>query len=157
VVIAIEENATATGYVTVEVRDETGRLVSEQTFKNRLTNHAVACAARLWVDQYVKTPSRIRLGTGSPPSPQTKPLATDTSCWTPANDTLKSVDVKATFLTTYSEFIVSYGQNEANDLQYTEATLEDEDGNVWAHAIISAAKTSGQTMAVIWKVRHEGN
>jgi hypothetical protein len=155
-IVVTEDNAKATGFVTVEVY-EAGRLVSSVEYKNRLTNHAVASAAKLWVDQYVKTPSRIRLGTGAPTPPQTKPLATDTSCWTPDNATLKVCDVKATFLTTYSEFIVSYAQGEANDVSYTEATLEDEDGNVWAHAIVSATKTSGQTMAIIWKVRHEGN
>jgi hypothetical protein len=103
----------------------------------------------------VRTPSKIKLGTGAPTPPQTGPLTTDTDCWTPDNATLKAVDVKTTFLTIYAEYGVTYSTSEANDVTYTEALLLNDDGVAWAHAIINLSKssTSPQTAVALWKIQ----
>lgn len=132
-------------------------LVSHNIYKNRLTNYSVEAGARLWVDKFVKTPNTITLGTGSPPGGQDGPLATDTALWTEDATTEKTVDIKTTFMTIYSEFGATYQTTEINGTQYTEAGLFDADGNMWAHAIIDINKTSSQTATVLWKVKHEGN
>lgn len=130
------------------------RLVRHEVYKNRLNDRALAGSAKLWVDQYVKTPAKIKLGTGAPTPPQTGPLTTDEDCWTPDNTTERTCDVKTTFLTIYSEYGVTYATTELNDTDYTEALLMDEDGNAWAHAIINFSKNSNQTAVVLWKVTH---
>lgn len=132
-------------------------LVKHDISKNRLNNRAVAGSAKLWVDQYVKTPAKIKLGTGAPPTGQTTPLTTDQDCWTPDNTTLRTCDVKDTFLTVYSEYGITYAQADINDVSYTEALLTDVDGLAWAHAIVALTKTSSQTAAVLWKIQMIGN
>lgn len=132
-------------------------LVAHHVYKNRLNDRAVAASAAFWVDNYVKTPSRIKLGTGAPPSGQTTPLSTDEDCWTPDNATERECDVKTTFLTIYSEYGITYDTGELNGVTYTEALLYDEDGNAWAHAIINFTKTATQTGVVLWKIQHVGN
>jgi hypothetical protein len=143
------------GMVTVQYHDEHGALVREDVFKNRLSNFAVAQIAKILTDGYVKTPSQIKLGTGAPTLPQTTPLTTDIDCWTPANATIRTVDVKTTFLTTYAEYGITYQTNEINDVTYKEALLMDADGNAWAHVIINLFKATAtpQTAVVLWKIQ----
>lgn len=140
-----------------ELSDAPCNLVSHDIYKNRLNDRAIAASAAFWVDQYVKTPSKIKLGTGAPPAGQTTPLTTDEDCWTPDNTTARDCDVKTTFLTTYSEFVVTYDTTEINGVTYTEALLYDADGKAWAHAIINLTKTITQTAATLWKISHVGN
>jgi hypothetical protein len=136
------------------VGDAPSNLVRHVEYKNRLNQRAVAASAGFWVDRYVKTPSRIKLGTGVPPAGTTGPLATDEDCWTPDNATLKECDVKTTFLSIYSEYGVTYETGEFNGTTYTEALLTDEDGNAWAHAVVNLTKTSTQQAVCLWKIAH---
>lgn len=125
-------------------------------YKNRLTDYAVSAAAGLWVDEYVLTPSAICLGTGTPPVGTTEPLSSDEALWQADNTTLKVCDVKAVFMTVYSEYAVTYSTGEANDVDYTEAGLFDADGNLWAHVKLNLRKSATQTAVVLWKVMHQG-
>jgi len=129
-------------------------LVAHETFRNRLSDHALSSMAKLMVGEYVKLPAKIKLGTGSPPAGQTTPLTTDSDCWTPDNTTVKSLDLITTFLSVYAEFGVTYATTEANGVTYTEALLYDEDGTSWAHVIINFSKTSAtpKTGVVLWKI-----
>lgn len=138
-----------------ELGDAPSNLVAHDVYKNRLNQRAVAASASMWVDRYVKTPSYIKLGTGSPPGGTTTPLTTDEDCWTPDNATERECDVKTTFLSVYSEYGITYDTGELVDTPYTEALLYDADGLAWAHAIISFNKSATQTGAILWKILHQ--
>lgn len=153
-VMNVDERATAIGYVEVTFSDGTAI-----TAKNRLTDHARASLAALTVGEFVKTPSRIVLGVGAPTAPFTGPTPDDTALWVEVSDTRRTVDVKSTFLTYTSEFGVTYDTGEVNDVDFTEAGLEDADGVMWAHVMFEMPirKNALQTMSVRWKILHVGN
>lgn len=153
----MRDQATAIGYVQVVYLNESGDVVRTKTFKNRLTYYAVSSAARLWLGEYVPTPTRIVLGTGAPTPPLTGPSVDDTALWTADATTERACDIRTTFLTFYTEFGVNYTQGELTGTVYTEAGLFDEDGNMWAHAIIEVDQQATETAVVLWKVQHVGN
>lgn len=134
-----------------------GKLTRRDTFKNRLTFHAVSSSARLWVGESVLTPSYIVLGTGTPPPPLEGPTPDDTALWAPDPTTQRNCDVKTTFLATTSEFGVNYDQGEIAGVKYTEAGLFDDAGNMWAHVMVNIEQDETETAVVLWKILHVGN
>lgn len=171
------DHAVATGYVHTlvfegerpswdEIRryshgigDTPPNLVRDVVTKNRLNDRAVAASAILWSGMYAPTPSKIKLGTGAPPLGQDGPLTTDEDCWIPDDTTTRACDVKAPFLTVWTEFGVTYELDEIAGKAYSEALLMTDDGQAWAHVHLTAPIEQGtnQTVVVLWKVRHQGN
>jgi hypothetical protein len=171
------EHASATGYVEVLTFDgprptldelhriiydgaQHERLVSHIPSKNRLSNYAVGSSAALWVGQSVITPSKIKLGVGTPPAPLTGPLTTDIDCWTPVEATARDCDVVTTFLTIYSEYGITYDVGElVGQGPFTEALLYDVSGNAWAHVLLATplSQAANQTIVLLWKVQHSQN
>lgn len=133
------------------------QLTEKRLFKNTLTDYAVQAAAGLWVDKYVKTPSRIVLGTGQAPIGQTDPLPSDEALWTIDATTDRVCDVRDVFMAVYSEYGITYQTTELDPATtYTEAGLLDADGKLWAHVKLNLTKTSTQTAVILWKVYHQG-
>lgn len=149
----MNESARATGYVEVRYY-ENGELKRSQTFKNRLTYHAIATAARMWLGELVPTPTKIVLGTGTPPPPLTGPSFDDTALWNADPSTERTCDIRTTFLTFQTEFGVNYTQGELSGTVYTEAGLFDDAGNMWAHVVVNIDQQPTETAVMLWKIQH---
>lgn len=152
----MREGYAAVGYVDV-LYFENGELKRKQTFKNRLTYHAVATSARLWLGESLPTPTKIVLGTGTPPPPLEGPTFDDTELWNPDPATERRCDIRTTFLTFQTEFGVNFRQGELTGTVYTEAGLFDDEGNMWAHAIVNIDQAPTESAVLLWKIQHIGD
>lgn len=157
------------GFVRVIKRDlETGRVIFDELFKNRITNFARQQSALLWTGTVVQTPTMIAVGTGNPPAGQTGTTPNDTALWSELSGTRKTVDAVTAWLSYYSQYTVTYLQNEAIGtvnaqnptglITLTEAGLFDASGNLWAHvALNGVTHDNTSSLSIIWQVLHQGN
>lgn len=149
---------TFSGFVRVIKKDpETGLILFDKTFKNQLTNFARQQSAALWIGQAIYTPSKIALGTGSPPAGSTSTSPSDTALWNELSGTRKTVDLATTFLTYYSQFQCTYSPN-TQSTTITEAGLFDINGNMWGHVKLTGITwDTTASLSIIWQVLHQGN
>jgi hypothetical protein len=158
-------------YGTVRVRQHRksdGRLIFDKTFKNQIQTFAVQQAASMWAGNYVLTPSQIQVGTGSPPAGQSGTTPNDGGLWTPMAGTLKRVDYAIVFLSVYTQWSVTYQQNEAigtvttgnphAQITLTEAALLDANGNCWSHVqLTGVAHDNTSTLSIQWQILQQGD
>lgn len=163
------DKVTAIGMVRVIKRDaKTGEVILDKTFKNQITNYARSQAAALWAGQSVPVPSKIAVGTGSPPSGQTGPTASDTALWNEISGSRKQIDYAQTWLGFYTQYSVTYQQTEVlgtitqqnptGQITLTEAGLFDSTGGLWAHVMLSGVTHDNtSTLSIQWYVLQQGN
>jgi hypothetical protein len=149
---------TATGFVRVIKQDpETGLVLFDEWFKNQLTNFARQQSAALWVGTVVQTPTKIAMGTGSPPAGQTSTTPNDTALWNELAGTRQTVNSAVVFLSYYSQYTVTYSPN-TQSTQITEAGLFDNSGNLWSHVKLTGVTwDTTASLSIIWQVLHQGN
>ncbi|MGM1416352.1 hypothetical protein ACS2BX_25920 [Bacillus cereus group sp. BceL300] len=160
------ETTMAIGHVRVVKHDkETGEVVFDRTYKNKITDFARKQSAALWAGQYVKTPSQIILGTGTNVN---GPQSSDTALWAPIAASKKKMSYAETFLNYYVQYSATYMQSEVlgtltsgnptQSIALTEAGLLDDDGNLWAHvALTDVTHDNTSTLSVQWQVMHDAN
>lgn len=160
----------AIGFVRVIKRDaRTGEVLQDQLFKNQITNFALQQAAAMWAGQTVATPTMIAVGTGSPPQGQTGTTPNDTALWNEYSGSRKQVDYASTWLNYYTQFSVTYNQNEVlgtvdpqnnptGQITLTEAGLFDANGNLWSHVMLNGVTHDNtSTLSIQWYVMQQGN
>lgn len=164
------DSLTAVGMVRVIKRDiRTGEITFDKWFKNQITNFARSQAAAMWAGQIVATPTQIAVGIGSPPDGQTGTTPNDTTLWNELAGTRKQVDYATTWLSYYTQYSVTYQQNEAigtidpqNNptglITLTEAGLFDATGQLWSHvALNGVTHDNTSTLSIQWQILQQGN
>jgi hypothetical protein len=165
------DGSMAIGHVRVTKRDKvTGEITFDRTYKNQITNYAREQVALVWTGaQGVVFPSQIAVGVGAPPPDISGTTPNDTELWAELSGTRKLVDYATVWLTYYTQYSVTYQQNEAVDLSdpvnnpngtvsITEAGLFDANGNLWSHvSLTDVVHDTTQTLSIQWQVLHQGN
>lgn len=167
------DTLTAIGMVRVIKRDiVTGEVVFDKRYKNQLTNYARAQAALAWGQSVNNTvvmfPSKIAVGTGSPPNGQTGTTPNDTALWAELSGTRKTVDYAQQWLQYYIQYSVTYQQTEAigtitqqnptGSISLTEAGLFDANGNLFSHVMLSGVTHDNtSTLSIQWQILMNGN
>jgi hypothetical protein len=166
----MDDSLQAVGTVRVVKTDiATGAVIYDKTFKNQLTNYARQQSAALWAGAGAYVPSKISVGTGSPPFGQTGTTPNDTGLWAEVSGSRKALDYATTWLQYYTQYSCTYTQSEVlgaydavtnptSSIALTEAGLWDASGQLWSHvALTGVTHDSTSQLSIIWQVLHNGN
>lgn len=157
----------AVGYVRVVKRSiETGEIVYDELFKNKITDFARGQVAQMWTGMVLPTPSMIAVGTGTNVA---GPQSSDTGLWNEMTGTRLNVDYATTFLNYYTQYSLTYDQTKAigtvdpvnnptGQVTLTEAGLFDANGNLWSHVQLNGVTHDNTTtLSIQWQILQNGN
>lgn len=168
------DSLNAIGHVRVIKKDrQTGEILFDQTFKNQITNYARTQMVQAWgmsVNGVVPTfPSKIAVGTGSPPSGQSGTSPNDTALWNEFSGSRLQVDYAQSWLTYYIQYSVTYdttqvlgtvdpSTNPTGSINLTEAGLFDSSGNLFSHVMLNGVTHDNtSTLSIQWQILQNGN
>lgn len=108
----------AVGHVRVIKKDiKTAEILLDKLFKNQITNYARTQMVQAWGQSvngvFPSFPSKIAVGTGTPPAGQNGTTPNDTSLWNEYGGSRKQVDYAQQWLQYYIQYSVTYQNTEA--------------------------------------------
>lgn len=170
----LSDGLEAVGRVRVIKTDiKTGAVVFDQFFKNQVTNYARTQMVQAWGQSvngvYPIFPSKIAVGTGSPPSGQTGTSPNDSALWNEFSGSRLQVDYAQAWLTYYIQYAVTYDNtqvlgtldptnNPTASINLTEAGLFDVNGKLFSHVMLNGVSHDNtSTLSIQWQIQQNGN
>lgn len=164
----------AVGHVRVTKTDrKTGNVIFDQLFKNQITNYARTQMVQAWTQSvngvFPTFPSKIAVGTGSPPSGQNGTTPSDTALWNEFSGSRLTVDYAQQWLSYYVQYSVTYDNtvvlgtvdpatNPTGSINLTEAGLFDDSGNLFSHVMLNGVSHDNtSTLSIQWQIQQIGN
>lgn len=156
----------AVGHVRITKRSvETGEIVYDEVFKNKITDFARSQVAQMWTGMTLPVPTLIAVGTGTNAA---GPQSSDSALWSELSGTRQTMDYSTTFLNFYTQYSVTYdqshaigtvtGPNPTGQISITECGLFDSAGNLWSHVQLNGVTHDNtSTLSIQWQVLQNGN